>query len=247
MQEMQLRSQISAPRTVPCRCPASGCRAAEMVAGHLDSFNRSLRSKPFNDMMAESRARLSVESWDKLRQDWQRGCSFILENLKLRLGFFEHLPWVILGGCHHQQEVSKSQLGRAKALWDDLPPGSHALQHPLCRQLFAEGSLREELLLYIKSADPLCEYPLLERFLAPLTFVQITERIIEAAHKELGSVAAQKSTTQYSIALRVPELSQALDKRPTSCGMLYGGPAAATLRRSIPWARGSCGFSGVRR
>eukprot|EP00439_Symbiodinium_sp_Y106_P042972 s6775_g5.t1 len=157
-----------------------------MVAGHLDSFNRSLRSKPFNDMMAESRARLSVESWDKLRQDWQRGCSFILENLKLRLGFFEHLPWVILGGCHHQQEVSKSQLGRAKALWDDLPPGSHALQHPLCRQLFAEGSLREELLLYIKSADPLCEYPLLERFLAPLTFVQITERIIEAAHKELG-------------------------------------------------------------
>ena len=220
MQEMQLRSQISVPKSVPCRCPAAGCRAAEMVDGKLVTFAEDLQSRSFNQMMLRSSVSLSSDSWDQLRQDWQRGSAYIVENLKLRLGFFQHLPWVILGGCHHKLDAARKQLQRAKALWDALPQGALAMQRPLCRQLFEEGELKQQLQGFLDGDSGLDSYPLLEAYLASLTFVQITERIIEAAHKELGSVSAQKSTTQYSIALRVPELISHLEKHPSSFASL---------------------------
>ena len=211
MRDMNLRSEVAVSRSVPCRCPASGCRGAEMVAGRLDVFRDALHGTSFKSFMAAAHVTLPADAWDRLRQEWQRGASYIVENLTLWLEYFQSLPWVILGRCHHDQTVAKAQLQRAKDLWEQIPGEARDLQHRLCQQLFQPGELREQMLAFIGSSEPLSSFDLLEKSLAPLCFVQITERIIEAAHKELGSVSAQKSATQYSLCLHVPELLQLLE------------------------------------
>ena len=214
VRDASLRTEVSWPRCVASRCPASGCRAPEMVAGKLDQFDGSLRGVSFGNFRAKSHVSLSAALWGELRQEWFRGAAYIVENFKVRLDYFQHLPWVFLGGCHRDPEVARAQLVRATALWAEVPEGAHSLQHDLCQRLFLTGNLREELSKFVSSSEPLSAYPALEAFLAPLTFVPIAERIIEAARKELGSVSAQKSPTQYSIALRVPEMTQVLEIQP---------------------------------
>ena len=220
LRDAELRSEIAVPKTVPCRCPASGCRAPEMVAGKLDDLAKSLRGTSFGNFMADSHVTLSAELWGDLRQEWLKGAAYIVEDLKVRLDFFQHLPWVILGGCHHDVGEARRQLRRAIELWEKVPQDAQSLQHHLCQHLFLTDNLRDELLAFVSGYEPLSAYAALETFLAPLTFVPIAERIIEAAHKELGSVSAQKSPTQYSIALRVPEMTQLLDIQPESFSKL---------------------------
>lgn len=212
MRDMKLRSEVKVSRLVPCRCPMAGCRAPEIVAGELDRFAERLRNSHLNSLMATCGVSLAVEQWDKLKQEWERGASYVIENLKLRLAFFQHLPWVILGGCHHDLAVAKAQLGRAKEVWISLPQEARSFQHCKAKELFQEGPMQEQLNAFIDTDCMLSDCPLLEAYLAPLTFVQITERIIEAAHKEIGDVTAQKSATQYSITLRVPELIHLMER-----------------------------------
>ncbi|CAK9110214.1 Uncharacterized protein SCF082_LOCUS51195 [Durusdinium trenchii] len=219
VQSTRLRAEISIPKSVPCHCPMAGCRAAEMTAGHLTVFEEQLRRPCFNDLISSSGVSLTVGAWDRLRDEWQRGALYVVENLKLRLSFYNNLPWVILGGCHFDADVARGALKRAKELWLDVPSKARALQHPQAQKLLQDGPLRLELDSFLDGKQ-LHELPALEAFLAPLTFIQIAERIIEGAHKQLGDATSQKSPNQYSIALRIPELMSLLDRDATAFGRL---------------------------
>ena len=214
VQQVRLRAEISCPRATPCRCPMAGCRASEMVAGHLDVFADQLLKTNANEVLVDCGARLGVGEWNQLNQEFHRGASYVVENLRLRLSFYQGLPWIILGGCHADVEVARCHLRRARDLWQRLPDEAHSLQHPQARELFYPGELRSELDTFLDSPCALSRCPLLEKYLAPLTFIQISERIIEAAHKDLGAQSSKQSLTQYSVGLRVPELMQLLDRDP---------------------------------
>lgn len=220
VQQVRLRAEISCPRSIPCRCPMAGCRAPEMVAGHLSVFADSLLTTNPNEVLLDCGVRLGVAEWDQLNQEFRRGALYVVENLRLRLSFYQGLPWIILGGCHADVEVARCQLRRARDLWQGLPDEAQPLQRPQARELFDPSELRSELDAFLDTSCALSECALLEKFLAPLTFIQISERIIEAAHKDLGAQSSKQSLTQYSVGLRVPELLQTLDTDPAAFGQL---------------------------
>ncbi|CAE7033133.1 unnamed protein product [Symbiodinium sp. CCMP2592] len=213
--ETKLRGEISCPREVSCTCPMMGCQAPFLVEGKLQSFREELLSTGFNDVVLNCHCQLTAVQWSDLEAEWKRGCQYLCENLKLRLAFFGKLPWSILGGCHPDPEVSRRLLAAARDAWNELPADSHELQHPVAKELFASSLMEEELGSYLSGESALEDLPLLETFLAKLTFVQVAERIIEGAHKEMGKVTNSKSPSALSIALRAPELNRRLSLSST--------------------------------
>lgn len=216
MREKQLRAEmLSCPPDIPCTCPMMGCRAAEMVAGKLDDFAADVFVYHFNEIVSNSEAVLPVETWAALRQEWFKGGEYVRENLKIRLGFFQCLPWAILGATHPDVDTAKTCLQKALDLWESLPAEAVPFQHKIAVDLFSPGPLRAEAIAF---CSPACtrmqDCPLLEEFLAPLTFVQISERIVEGAHKDFGPRPKHGSITSMSIQLRVPELTRRLELEP---------------------------------
>ena len=192
-----------------------GCQAPFLVGGKLQSFREELLSTGFNDVVLRCHCQLTAVQWSDLEAEWKRGCQYLCENLRLRLAFFGKLPWSILGGCHPDPEVSRRLLAEARDAWNDLPADSHELQHPVAKQLFGGFLMKEELDSYLSGESALEDLPLLETFLAKLTFVQVAERIIEGAHKDMGKVTNSKSPSALSIALRAPELNRRLSLNST--------------------------------
>ena len=182
VREKNLRAEISCPEEVRCHCPMMGCRAAELVAGCEELCRVQL-----NDFLSSRLVQLSVEQWGRLQSEWKLGSAYICENLQVRLGFFKALPWVILGGAHPELEKARSCLKRALMLWEDLPEDAKDMQHKKAQELLQPGRLRDELRKFIEHDMALEELPVLEAYLAPLAFVQVAERIIEAAHKDIGT------------------------------------------------------------
>ena len=191
--------------------PCNGLPGAVYYRWSARCLEEQLGSAGFNDIVMSCKCPVTAQQWGDLESEWRRGCEYVYENLKLRLAFYWKLPWAILGGCRPNLLKSKDLLRNALALWDDLPHDAQQLQHTLACQLFLPGPLRRELDSYLTDDDAFLEdVPLLAEFLAPLTFTQVAERIIEAAHKEMGTVSKAKSPAALSVALRSSELNRRL-------------------------------------
>ena len=184
-----------------------------MVAGKLDDFRARLFAVQFNSFVATCHTRLSIGQRGRLKDDWDRAAAFISQNLKVRLQFYESLPWVILGGARPEPQTARSSLERALGLWEKLPEEAKHLQHKLATDLFMPGPLLDDLQRFL-SGEELEDCPCLEPYLAPLCFVPIAERIIEGAHKDLGEVSNKTSVTALSIEMRASELNRTLSLQP---------------------------------
>ena len=187
-----------------------------MAAGQLLHFAESVFSLRFADFASALQNPLSVDAWGRLRQEWSKAAAFVCENLKIRLGFYQSLPWIILGGTHADPAKARKCLQEAQSLWHDLPEDARSMQHVMAQELFSPGPLRDDLQRFVSDCEPLNACPRLEEYLAPLTFVQIAERIIEGAHKDLGTLPKRHSMTALSIQLRAPELNRSLPLKPDS-------------------------------
>ena len=206
-----LRSEISSPRHLPCRCPMMGCQAPFLASGHLSKLAENLSSAAQN-FIAKCPERLSQQQWSDLLAEWQHGCSVVVENLKVRLSFYSTLPWVLLSGGHPDVSIAREGLKLAKQLWDDLPGNARSEQHVHVRTLFEDVTLSKELESFLESHNEFLEdFPSLEEFLAPFSFVQVAERIIEAAHKDLSQQRPKHfGMNLLSINMRLPELDRHL-------------------------------------
>ncbi|CAE7232970.1 unnamed protein product [Symbiodinium sp. KB8] len=239
-QEQALREEIQCPGEVTCQCPLMGCQAAGLVAGHMETFAETFAQTGFNDFMSKNPTALSTEQWGRLASEWHKGGMYFHENLKIRLAYLQALPWVILGGTHSDSELSKGCLRKALRLWDELPEEAKVLQHHKAQHLFKVGPLRADLERYLLPDASLQDCPMLEAFLAPLTFVQVAERIIEGAHKDIGAMPKFHSMTALSITLRAPQLNRCLALQPDAFTMLL--EAFARARKIKQFAQHFTGF-----
>lgn len=108
-------------------------------------------------------------------------------------------------------------------MWDALPPKAKDCQHSVAQKLFdsKETVLNNQLNAFLASSQTLEDYPDLEAYLAPFSFVQVAERLIEAAHKDLGHARPKNfRMTMLSLNMRLPELDKFLALNPQGFSML---------------------------
>ena len=212
-----LRSEVTQIPGVKCKCPLMGCQAPFLATECLEQLKKSLQASS-RQFLVDCQERLSQEQWATLVQEWDHGSVAVEEQLRLRLAFFSGLPWVMLGGCHPDVRVARKALKQARDLWLNLEEAAKPLQHTKVQELFVKDTgLRKELDKFIDGdgMTTLEDFPALEMFLAPLTFVQVAERMGEGAHKDLATSQPKNfSMTFLSLNLRLPELNEFLSRDP---------------------------------
>lgn len=215
-----LRTEIQCPSRLPCRCPMMGCQAPFLARNHVSKLSDDL-TRAFQDFVIACCERLKPDQWSTLLQEWHHGCSVFVESLRTRLGCYLTFPWVLLAGTHPNVKEARAGLKVAMQLWEDLPVAARNRQHAHVQSLFQNPALFGQLKAFVDSDSDLDTFPALEEFLAPFTFVQVAERIIEAAHKDLGQTRPKHfSMNLLSVTMRLPELDRYLSKDPEHFGVL---------------------------
>ena len=118
-----------------------------------------------------------------------------------------------MGGAHYKPERARCFLRQALRLWEALPLEARNLQHRMVIQVFADGPLRCDLDACLEIEDDMVNHALLFDFMVPLRFVQVVERILEAAHRALNVEAANVGHNIISLVLRAQELTRSLALR----------------------------------
>ena len=213
-QEKALRTEIEAPSDVAVRCPCMSCRGPHMAAGQLQSFIHELKTSRFHQALGPVIPKLTAEDLQRLQTDWCRAVQHLATDLQLRLRFWQDLPWIIVGGAHPEEGAARRCLREAQRLWDELPEEAKDWQHSLTNRLFTTPLLREELHAFSVEGVSRDELPVLRQFLAPLAFLQVSERTVEASHTQIGRCNRATSANIMSINMRVPELLEELSLRP---------------------------------
>jgi hypothetical protein len=179
-------------------CPLGGCLGPNMVAGDFQTHCDAVANMSSTDIMLScSIVNLSSADEASVTDDFSKGVSFILLELKLKLNFWNELPYIIFGLAHFNEDVARSIAVLALALWvgSALPREAH---HRLTIVFFAEGALRSELDAFIAGGTRNA-LPILWLALAKLFFVSITERDIEAVHAMLKQGVAGKGAFKDAV------------------------------------------------
>ena len=217
-----LRSEITTVPGVPLKCPLMGCQAPFLASDSLTSLEALLKSCT-QEFIAECTERLSNEQWTSLLDEMGHASAVVMEQLRFRLSFYSSFPWVLLAGAHPVEDVARKALKGARDMWDGLSEAVRKQQHLLVKDLFhntGPGTLREQMDIFIDEEKHLEECGELEAWFAPFSFVQVAERLIEAAHKDVGQRPKNFTMTTLSLNLRMPELNEFLAKDPSSFATL---------------------------
>ena len=83
-----LRSEITRVDGVRRKCPMMGCQAPFLAANCLSDLEDVLQQHS-RDFIHHCQERLSNEQWSTLLNEWQHGASVIVEQLRVRLSFFQ--------------------------------------------------------------------------------------------------------------------------------------------------------------
>ena len=206
------------PKLSQTPCPMNTLRAPELAAGALPRLIEQKTAEGLANLLKESCVSLPLEQWGHIADDFQRGVAAISAIIHTKCSFWLQLPWHACGMLHWDEGLARRCGASCMQAWDALEASQKAKQLPFLRALLSEHEHRCALERWIAGELARVQLPreVLE-ILAPLTFVPVAERIIEAQHsiikKKVGFTRA--GPVACSLALRSGMfLEDTLRKRP---------------------------------
>ena len=194
-------------------CPLRGCLAPFLAAGRLNAFLDELLDVANTHVI---RAAVSLDAPDKklLAQNFNAAKGRLITFFKIKFGCWQVLPYRAASLGHPDAGISRAILAECVLQFDENRDEEH--RHPLTLQLFAEGTLRRELELFLRGAA-LEALPALNFMAAKFMLIPINERSMEARHRDvaLSTRAAPKPSPSFvSMSLRSLEISAHIKQCP---------------------------------
>ena len=234
--------QMHPPSATHKPCPMNTLRAPEMAAGAVTDLLQKLRSEGVSELLAATRVSLPAEDWTRIAQDFNQGMSAFSGIIGVKCRFWGQLPWQACSMLHWNEEIAKKGCKECLELWAAASPPGKAALPLIIRNLLSEPHTLEQLQRWESGVVSRAELPReVLASLAPLTFIPIAERVIEAQHsimkKRLGY--ARAGPVACSMALRGGSfLEQVLRKEPGQFEVLVQCFEEARHLRSFAMRRG---------
>ena len=203
-----LHKECDDPAALGLRCPVSGCRAPQLAAGEVQERLDKGFTSALSKLTRRWRPLLTADEWGQLLSDFKSGKSHIAYILILKLSVWQQLPWYLCILGHLDEEIARDGAVKIIAMWEAMPnvEANHRLTIMVCHpatelgcqlRAFSRGAARRSLLAFNK----LC---------CSLLLVQVTERSVEAAHKDVHMSCNYRNSGPVAVAqaLREPEMSK---------------------------------------
>jgi hypothetical protein len=201
-------------------CPASGCRAPEVVAGDLDDMTKELANKSLVGVsLVCAKAGLAQEDTAFVVDDFSLGISDALLVLRMKIGHWMFLPYILVGLAVACEDKARSIAIEVLRQFDTstLPQTlHHRLTHLFC---VAGAALRVALEMFIAGATRR-SIPVLWWSISKFRFICIVERDIEGVHAKLKKGTSGKARSREAVVSlesgRLSEIEQ-LVTSPSYC------------------------------
>ena len=168
------------------RCPLSGCRAADMALGRWRDVVQRIFATAATDLDVAIPADVSSDDRAAIIHDFVLSRSHLEFTFDLKFLAWDHLPMKICGISDVDQNLARRCGAQCIVLWHNC--AHRDLLHPLARTLLRDGTLRSQLIRFVRGDD--ISSPTLARlrhYLGQFVLIITCERAVEAMHARLCS------------------------------------------------------------
>ena len=186
-------------------CPLRGMRLPEVSSGDFFLVLNKLADESVAKLLVALPTGLKKSEIVELIMAFEKVRAAMLYTMTLKMSCYCTPPRLIFAAAHHSAVVSRDAVRRCLDLCD----------HPRLEALKA-GDLRDEAFAYIDGVE-LELLPRLSHFIAELRFGFGCERRVEGGHAFImrrAALARNRSEAWDSLALRMKEIQDILDKKP---------------------------------
>ena len=200
------------------RCPAVGCRMAEVACGDFHELVGQVHNITAAQLVVVMPP-MSAQHRVAILTDFDRIKTYLVSVLHCKMRPMTVLPRRLLGLSHWDEGKARNAGRSALQQWHaiEVGPGNAQALHPLTLQFLHPGSpLRQQLEQYVDGTS-LSELPELQMQISKFALSSSTERSIEAKHAHMHKEllhAPRASAPVLSLADRLPEIVQHLRQSP---------------------------------
>ena len=217
------REQSSA-RQLGSPCPMNTLRAPELAAGALTDILEKLMTDGVSSLLKDTCVALPSDQWASITLDFQKGMTAFTAIIQTKCSFWGQLPWRACGMMHWDESVAVKCASLCMDAWDNLEQSAQQSHLPFLQRLLSDPLCRNHLDEWVAGEIVRTQLPshVLE-ILAPLLFVPVAERVIEAKHSIMKKRAgfSRAGPVACSLALRTPMfLGPVLQKHPAELNTL---------------------------
>eukprot|EP00971_Amphidinium_carterae_P000717 14099-Amphidinium_carterae.1 len=173
-------------------CPLQNMRMAELVACVLGYTDTSAPgSMGASDVIAlealSASAWVTDAIWSVVQRDYHQAKANIDLTMKIKLNFAASLPWMLAGLAHSNQIVVRKVAGACIHTFDGLSVAQQRLLPRYARKMLQVGSRTRTHLEEMVAGTLVCRYPNMHllKHMALMRFSCLSERVIEAGHKDI--------------------------------------------------------------
>jgi hypothetical protein len=221
------RKKFQASLGLNASCPLCTRRAACLSAGEFHAVLAELFSIRTSTIMVNVLPRLqSQRDRDIVLRDWERGRRAFIFTMTVKLAPWQQLPMLLCGGGHHNEQVARSIIRRAFAMFDELAAVSqNGSMHPLSLVFFDRASpLFAEVVMFMQG-HPRSWLPNLSLRLGQLALTPVTERLVEGLHAVMHKhirASPHHTVCHAALSMHLPEVKNILEVRPEFIETLAG-------------------------
>ena len=172
-------------------CPLQNMRLPELVAIMMGFL--PLKAKQDGTLSVtlaieglRASASVSEEQWAAILHDCHAALSELDLIVEVKLGYIKTLPWMLAGLAHHNQQIVQKIAAASIEVFDGLNASQQQLLPSFARRLLTPGRrLRREMQSLASAASLSSVSARLLRCMSKLRFPCLSERLIEAAHKDI--------------------------------------------------------------
>eukprot|EP00969_Alexandrium_andersonii_P097976 4325299-Alexandrium_andersonii.AAC.1 len=182
-------------------CPCRGCKAPELAARAVFDVLEQAWQHALGDLILKCRHLLTPESWAKVIGEMERGKHHVHFILLLKLQHWQELPWVLCILAHSSSEVARAGAAQILQKYDEVPEAvcHHRLTHAFC----SEGSALRAQLEQFRDGTDLGFLGDLQRAVAQLRFIPVTERSVERPHSLVMRALSYKHHGPLSVTMAI--------------------------------------------
>mgnify|MGYP000653659006 FL=1 len=181
-------------------CPLEAMRFPELVAGGLIEAQNDIQQIAQVDLLHDSSIWCNPAEWQLVLSDFRMAQAAFALDFKIKTSFVHKLPWICAGLAHHDPAVVRRIAEEALSLYDATPAELQEYLHPLAHKFLSpRRRLRKEVQSLAAGVLVSSLSTRAKRNIARFRFLNLSERIIEAGHKDIKTEAGHHKLKEVSV------------------------------------------------
>lgn len=185
-------------------CPLETMRLPELVAGDWLAAQQRAIEVAQTELLTQTQVWCSPQEWHQILSEFHVAQAELAMNLKIKTSFTAKLPWMLAGLAHYNPGVVQRIAKEAIDAYDSTPEETRKDLHKEAhRFLSPTHRLRAEMEKLAAGVALGALSRRAQRHISKLRFISLSERVIEAGHKDIKTSSEHHKLGEIAVSSAV--------------------------------------------